>query len=190
MGAPILYDYFCGEGGAAEGYRRAGWRILGIDNDPARLARYPFDHVKADALEHLAEHGHEAHAIHASPTCTGYSRGTVALPDRLDRYDRLIPATRDLLEATGRPYVIENVEGADECLHPRNMQCAGAYGGARRDKVEARTIRHGGYVPAPEVMSDLLGIDWMSEKGLFLSIPPAYTEHLGTQLLEWLEVAA
>ena len=60
---------------------------------------------------------------------------------------------------------------ADECVHPRDMQCAGAYDGARRDKVEARTIRHGGYVPGVEVMGALLGIDWMSEKGLQLSIP-------------------
>lgn len=79
---------------------------------------------------------------------------------------------------------------AEDCLHPRNMQCAGAYGGARRDKVEARTIRKGGYVPSVSVMADLLGIDWMTEKGLQLSIPPAYTEHVGAQLLDAVEVAA
>jgi hypothetical protein len=37
---------------------------------------------------------------------------------------------------------------AGELHHPKDMQCAGAYGGARRDKVEARTIRKGGYVPS------------------------------------------
>lgn len=70
------------------------------------------------------------------------------------------------------------------------MQCAGAYGGARRDKVEARTIRKGGYVPGTDVMRELLGTPWMSEKGCQLSIPPAYTEHIGAQLLAHAEVAA
>jgi hypothetical protein len=69
--------------------------------------------------------------------------------------------------------------GAGGCTHPKDMQCAGAYGGARRDKVEARTIRHGGYVPRLPVMRELLGIDWMTEKGCQLSIPPAYTVHVG-----------
>lgn len=226
-----LLDLFCGEGGAGEGYARAGFNVTGVDNAPARLSRYPHHHVQADALEYLAEHGHEYDAIHASPPCTGYSRGTAALPDRLDRYDRLIPATRALLEATGLPYVIENVEDARSelvnpvtlcwtefrhpgavtdddgtplwmrrhrlfesnfpvlrpggCRHPKSMQCAGAYGGARRDKIEARSIRKGGYVPSVTVMRSLLGAPWMTEKGCQLSIPPAYTEHIGSFLLEW-----
>lgn len=76
------------------------------------------------------------------------------------------------------------VMSAGGCAHPRGMQCAGAYGGARRDKHEARNIRHGGYTPAADVMARLLGIDWMTETGLKLSIPPAYTEHIGAALLE------
>lgn len=68
--------------------------------------------------------------------------------------------------------------------HRRDVQCAGAYGGARRDKHEARHIRKGGYVPAAPVMSRLLGIDWMSEKGLQLSIPPIYAQYVGTWLLK------
>lgn len=76
---------------------------------------------------------------------------------------------------------------AGGCQHPKNMQCAGAYGGARRDKVEARTIRRGGYVPSVAVMRELLGTPWMSEKGCQLSIPPSYTEHIGRQLLAHIE---
>lgn len=238
---PLLLDLFCGEGGAAMGYHRAGWDVIGVDSAPARLRRYPFPVIEGDALAVLAGDG--AHrrgrgpvAIHASPPCTGYTRGTAAIPDRLERYDRLIAATRDLLEQTGLPYVIENVEDArpelrnpitlcwtefrepgsvvdDDgtplwmrrhrlfesnvplwpgggCQHPASMQCAGAYGGARRDKVEARTIRKGGYVPSVDVMRELLGTPWMSEKGCQLSIPPAYTEHIGRQLFEHVRAAA
>lgn len=105
----LMLDAFCGEGGATAGYTRAGWRVIGVDNSPKRLDLYPEDSHLCDALEFIAEYGHLFDAIHASPPCQGYSRGTAALPDRLTRYDRLIAATRDVLEATGKPYVIENV---------------------------------------------------------------------------------
>lgn len=63
-------------------------------------------------------------------------------------------------------------------------QVAGSYGGARRDKAEARNIRHGGYVPAKPVQERMLGIDWMTQYGLYQSLPPVYTEFLGTQVLQ------
>ena len=232
---PRLLDLFCGEGGAGEGYARAGYDVTGVDNDAKRLDRYPHAAIQADAIVYLLEHGHEYDLIHASPTCTGYSRGTAAIPDRLDKYDRLIGVTREALRIVGRPYVIENVADArpelidpillcgrmfdlhatdddgtwlvldrhrlfecsefllapDHPKHDRTQQVAGAYGGARRDKREAREVRKGGYVPASlDVLRNLLGTPWMSEKGCFLSIPPAYTEWIGTQLLDALERAA
>ncbi len=231
MSRPRLLDLFCGEGGAGMGYHQAGFDVVGVDKDPARLERYPFDSVQADALEYAYEHGHQFDALHWSPTCTGYSRATAALPDRLERYDRLIGASREVARIVGRPYVIENVEDAGSELdtpvllcgrmfglsatdtdgtplvmdrhrlfesnvplmvpphlkHDRRQQVAGAYGGARRDKVEARTIRKGGYVPASlDVLRALLETPWMSEKGCFLSIPPAYSQFIGEQLLEHL----
>ncbi len=79
--------------------------------------------------------------------------------------------------------------GAGGCHHPRHLRCAGAYGGARRNSEDARLIRKGGYVPADlEVLKALLGApEWMTEQGVFLSVPPAYTEHLGRQMLEHLQ---
>lgn len=62
-------------------------------------------------------------------------------------------------------------------------QVAGSYGGARRDKDEARNVRHGGYVPAKSVQEELLGIDWMTQHGLYQSLPPVYTRHVGEQFL-------
>lgn len=228
---PWMLDTFCGEGVAAMGYYRAGFDILGVDNNQERLDKYPFPYVKADAVEFLLDHGHRFHARHGSPTCTGYSRGTAAIPDRFERYDRLIAATREAMIEVGGPYVIENVADAapelrnplmlcwsmfnepgsvidDDgtplrmerhrlfesnvwlsapamCHHPRSVQCAGAYSGARRDKVEARVVRKGGYVPPSlRVLRELVGADWVTERGAFLSVPPAYTEHVGTQLLQ------
>ena len=245
-GRPRLLDAFSGEGGAGKGYMSAGFCVTAVDNSAARLTRYPLDcpgaeAILGDAIEVILTRGHEFAVGHGSPTCTGYSRGTAAIPDRFERYDRLIPAVRDAFETAGIPYVIENVEDAKaelrsplmicwthlnqpgsvveadgtrlwmkrhrlfesnvdlwpagECDHPKRfalsgLQCAGAYGGARRDKVEARNIRKGGYVPSVDVMRELLGTPWMSEKGCQLSIPPSYTEHIGRQLLAALETEA
>lgn len=223
-----VLDLFCGEGGASLGYANAGFEVFGVDNDPKRLKRYPFEHLPADAMEYLYEHGDEFDFIHASPPCQGYSIATSALPDRLERYDRMIPALRDLLVATNKPYVIENVYNArtemvepqmlcgrmfglsaidtdgtylvmdrhrmfetnwdfvapEHPKHDRKLQVAGSYGGARRDKVEARKERKGGYVPAFEVQQKLLGITHMSEKGMWLSIPPVYSQFIGNQYKE------
>jgi DNA (cytosine-5)-methyltransferase 1 len=254
---PKLLEPFSGESGAGEGYRRAGFDVYAIDNRPAVAKRNPFPIYIGDAIEALTlllagetlpfvhPDGRVEHlglrdfaALHGSPPCTGYTRGTAAVPDRLTRYDRLIAVTRGLFEATGLPWVIENVADAapemrnplmlcwsmfyvpgsvldDDgtpltmrrhrlfesnvdlmvpatCNHPRGVQVAGAYGGARRDAVEARTVRKGGYVPkSVDTLRALLGTPWMSESGCFLCIPPAYTEHIGRQLLDHLsEVAA
>jgi DNA (cytosine-5)-methyltransferase 1 len=233
---PRLLDLFCGAGGAGVGYQRAGFDVTGVDTSPARVAEYPFEAHRGDAIEYLLAHGHEFDAIHASPPCTGYTRGTAAIPDRLTRYDRLIAATREALVIVGRPWVIENVADARSelrdplllcwsmfhepgsvldangtplrmerhrlfesstyltapagCNHPKAVQVAGAYGGARRDAWEARHVRKGGYVPASlDVLRALLGTPWMSETGCFLSIPPAYSAWIGTQLLDHLNRA-
>lgn len=71
------------------------------------------------------------------------------------------------------------------CDHSAHQWVAGAYGGARRDKYEAKYVRKGGYVPrSKDVVKALLGIEHdMTWKGLFESIPPAFTEHIGAQIL-------
>ncbi len=75
------------------------------------------------------------------------------------------------------------LQAPQPCKHPRGVQWAGSYGGARRDKHDARHVRHGGYVPSAKVQGVLMGIDWMSESEMHEAIPPAYTEHIGRQLM-------
>ena len=242
---PKLLDLYCCEGGASEGYRRAGFDVYGVDLfEDYSQKRYPFPSAKMnalDALEKVIDGGwiiFERHfeglifesivsrfaAISASPPCQRHSAGTRS-GDRT-KYPDLIGPTRKLLVETGLPYVIENVEGAplenpvmlcgrmfglsatdDDGTHlvldrhrmfesnvsltapehPKHgdEQVAGVYGGARRDKWEAKHVRGGGYVPPnKKVAQELLGIDWMTWKGMHQSIPPAYTEHIGRQLME------
>lgn len=40
------------------------------------------------------------------------------------------------------------------------------------------------FAPPRSVKAELMGVDWMTEDELGEAIPPAYTEHLGRQLLE------
>jgi DNA (cytosine-5)-methyltransferase 1 len=94
------------------GYHRAGFDVVGVDIDPQ--PNYPFEFHQADALEFLIEHGHEFDAIHASPPCQSYlNLGAVnrALGRTYEHPD-LVAITREELIASGKPYVIENVEGA------------------------------------------------------------------------------
>lgn len=51
---PLLYDLFCCEGGAAVGYQRAGFEVVGFDLfEQYSRKRYPFDAHRWDAIEAL-----------------------------------------------------------------------------------------------------------------------------------------
>lgn len=105
-----LLDLFSGGGGAAKGYQRAGFYVVGVDNRP--MPRYCGDEfVQGGALEYLKSHGHEFDVIHASPPCQAYSRATGK--HRWKHQDR-IDQVRELLRKFEKKaaYVIENVEGA------------------------------------------------------------------------------
>ena len=102
-----LLDLFSCASSVAAGYAQAGFEVTGVDIDDQ--PRYPFDFVKGDALEYVREHGHEFDAIHASPPCQAFSK-TKTL--HTNEHPDLIDPTRQALEESGKPYVIENVVGA------------------------------------------------------------------------------
>ncbi len=114
MSRPRLLDLFCGAGGAGEGYRRAGFDVVGVD--VVQQPRYPFRFFVDDALDVLErciarESVGEFDVIHASPPCQRYS-DLAKRNGNADDWPDLVGPVRELLEATGLPYVIENVEGA------------------------------------------------------------------------------
>jgi DNA (cytosine-5)-methyltransferase 1 len=142
---PRVLDLFCCQGGAGTGYHRAGFDVYGVDIDPQ--PRYPFPFHQGDALNVLArlnagepvDFTHpdgtvewltlaDFAAAHGSPPCQGYSTIT---PDK-SRHPLLIVPTRELLIASGLPYVIENVEGARRELHNPVKVCGSGLGLAVR----------------------------------------------------------
>lgn len=107
-----MLDLFCGAGGAAMGYHRAGFEVVGVDINPQ--PNYPFRFMEGDALRFLAEVAEHCgfDVIHASPPCQHFTKYGNNVKDIRERYEDLVEPTRDLLIATGLPYVIENVERA------------------------------------------------------------------------------
>ncbi|MEU1822642.1 DNA methylase [Streptomyces abikoensis] len=108
---PRLLAAFCGVGGDTCGYQRAGFHVTGVDVAPQ--PRYCGDVFhQGDAIAFIREHGHEYDLIHAGPPCQfdcTLTAGTNAT--RRDRYPDLLDPTRAALEATGRPFVIEQPPG-------------------------------------------------------------------------------
>jgi DNA (cytosine-5)-methyltransferase 1 len=203
-----LLDLFCGAGGAAMGYHRAGFTdIVGVDIAPQ--PRYPFEFVQADALEYVAEHGREFDVIHASPPCQRYTMAQNAAKNGHSHPD-LIGPVREALIAVGKPYIIENVVGAP-LDHPAVI-CGKSFGlNVRRHRLfetnwflmtppcqcrntdyyvifghEVRNRRHGQRACRKnriDVGRRAMGIEWMTRAELSEAIPPAYTEWIGKQLL-------
>jgi len=127
-GAPSLIDLFSGAGGFAEGFRRAGFRVLlGVDNDPAAIRSFKANFPEAVALamdvrevsgnliERLVG---RPDVVIGSPPCEPF---TGANPRRRERpEDRLyqdpvgqlvIHFARIVGELKPRVFVMENVPG-------------------------------------------------------------------------------
>jgi DNA (cytosine-5)-methyltransferase 1 len=229
---PRLLDLFCGAGGAARGYQLAGFHVTGVDIKPQ--PRYAGDvFIEGDALEYCREHGHEYDAIHASPPCQGYSRMRHLPWLKGKDYPLLIDATRNALDASGVPWVIENVEdaplrngvvlcgamfglkvyrhrgfessqmllapphtkhteviGSGRMLNDRQAPNANGWvshagkGTLNRNYYADGVITVGGHNYKLAAGAAAMGIDWMKRDELSQAIPPAYTEHIGRQLMQ------
>jgi DNA (cytosine-5)-methyltransferase 1 len=120
---PRLLDLFCGAGGAAMGYYRAGFDVVGVDIKPQ--PHYPFPFVQADALTFPLD---DFDLVHASPPCQVYSRTAKILEGKglPNKHPDLVGPLQDRLRRALVPYVIENVPGSP--LHKPVVLCGTQFG--------------------------------------------------------------
>lgn len=199
-----ILDLFCCAGGAGVGYFKAGFDVVGVDI--VQQPRYPFNFIRADAIEYLEAHGHEFDVVHASPPCQAY---TLAQRIQGKQHVELIPPVRAILRKLGLPYVIENVPGAP--LHRPAMLCGAMFPELRvyrhrlfetnfpwmppAHPAHIAPLRKMGRPPLPgEYMHvvgnfsgvkqarEAMGIPWMVRDELREAIPPAYTQFIGLAL--------
>jgi DNA (cytosine-5)-methyltransferase 1 len=123
---PRLLDLFCCAGGAGKGYSDAGFEVIGVDIEAQ--PNYPFCFIKTDALSLDHKFLETFDAIHASPPCQAYS-DLAKRNKNAHEWPQLIDPVREMLRASGLPYVIENVEGAP-LLNPV-MLCGTMFRGLR-----------------------------------------------------------
>jgi DNA (cytosine-5)-methyltransferase 1 len=211
---PKLLDLFSCAGGAAMGYHRAGFEVVGVDID--QQPNFPFTFIQSDALIMSDSFLQHFDVIHASPPCQSYS--DLAKRNKNGHlWPRLIEPVRDMLTESGKLFVIENVEGApliDPIIlcgtmfpslrvirhrlfesnislvtgihrkHPlvfTHDKRKAHYGKLDQDAAYVQ-VTGGGNCSVANAR-DALGIDWMTKNEMNESIPPAYTEFLGRQLL-------
>lgn len=211
MNRPRLLDLFCCQGGASAGYVAAGFDVVGVDINPQ--PHYPYPFYQGGALSYLMNHGHEFDALHASPPCQAF---TLCQRIQGNEHPDWITPTREAFIETGKPWIIENVEGAP--LIDPVMLCGEMFGlrtyrhrlfesnlpltapdhpeHARRTTKMGRPVADGenmhivGNFTGVDLARQIMEMPWASRDGLREAIPPAYTEFLGAQLLEQIGRAA
>jgi hypothetical protein len=222
------------------GYYRAGFDVYAVDidsqpNNPflfhqgdalglvrgllaGMAAEFQALHPGVDRVEHLRLSDFDA--IHASPPCQGY---TALAAVHGNEWPKLYEPVKELLEQTGLPYVIENVQGSPVrrdmtlcgemfglgVIRHRYFELGNWTGTAPTHKPHRGRVagmRHGEWFTGPYFAvygegggkgtvaqwQQAMGIDWTDvRREIAEAIPPAYTEHIGRQLLDHLsEVAA
>jgi DNA (cytosine-5)-methyltransferase 1 len=194
---PRLLDLFCGAGGAAMGYDRAGFDVVGVDIK--RQPRYPFSFVQGDALSPPVDLT-AFDAIHASPPCQAWTRA-----QHRDDHSHLIEPVRRRLVEAGIPWVIENVPGAPvdgvllcgadfglPIIRHRVFETSWWIGLVPTACGGADPSSHRGFAPyargnwRPKWRRSVMPAVWpwmgtLAEASE--AIPPAYTEWIGRQLL-------
>jgi len=208
---PRLLDLYCGAGGAGMGYHLAGFEVVGVDLNP--MPNYPFEFHQGDALEYLAAHWREFDAVHGSPPCQAscnLTKGTNAgmeyeqlIPaTRAALAATGLPAVMENVQGSdlrrdltlcGEMFGLGVIrhryfEVSFPAIQPEHI--------AHRGRVAG--MRHGEWFTGPyfAVYGDgggkgtvaqwqaAMGIDWTPiRKEIAEAIPPAYTEHIGKQLL-------
>lgn len=153
-GKPLMFDFFCGLGGASEGFLAEGWECVGIDNKRHDYGSggYPGYLILQDITTFHGSQAKDAEFLWFSPPCTEFSymampwsrgkqiaralrgydefpenyRGSRTIAELTALFDACFRIQREACEAAGRyiPMLVENVRGAQ----PWVGKAAGNYG--------------------------------------------------------------
>lgn len=203
---PRLLDLFCCAGGGAMGYNRAGFEVVGVDIEPQ--PNYPFEFHQADAMTFPLD-GFDM--IHASPPCQDHStlghekRGTGwmlgATIERLKAHGHpwvvenvvggsvrmdgwwftlcgsMFPTTLQIRRH--RRFGSSHLLLAPSCRHSneRPFTVTGHGSGVEWESKHSRQ-------PSIEQGKELMGMPWATWEEVTQAIPPAYTEWIGSHMLE------
>lgn len=208
-----LLDIACSAGGAAMGYLRAGFNVTGVDVNPQPRYPFEFIQADGLEVLRDRSFVQSFDAIHASWPCQGFKKGTLwadkpdlVTPGRelmltydipwvienvmdCPLWDPIVLCGSMFTGPTGRPlrvYRHRKFEASPGLhlvapIHPRHtVKVANSRRRERWNEGWNASITGdiGTYV-GPEGM----GIDWMTGNELSEAIPPAYTQHIGWQML-------
>ncbi|MEN6475228.1 MAG: DNA methylase, partial [Syntrophaceae bacterium] len=201
-------------GGCSMGYYRAGFEVVGVDINPQK--HYPFEFIKTNALSVDVDFMRSFDAIHASPPCQGYSATRTQWNCGKIDHPKLITPVRAALEASEIPWVIENVMGSTlhwgivlcgtmfgiktyrhrvfessimllQPAHRKHPETIPGRGFGTSPRGYCNPCGHTSHKGQAQEWGRALDIDWMNQKELTQAIPPAYTEFIGRQLIEYLD---
>ncbi|HKY60925.1 MAG TPA: DNA methylase [Gemmatimonadota bacterium] len=217
---PRLLDLFCGAGGATRGYQLAGFHVTGVDLSPqpnycgevfhqADALTFPlegFDAIHASppcqaySVTRKAWNGREDHPDLVSPVRKRLE--AAGLPYIIENV--VGAPLRNPIQLCGSSFGLDvrrhrlfesNVPmWASPCAH--HLQRVGRFPALRSGRETLATVvgvfgTGGGAAKDISLWREAMGIDWMATKGeLAESIPPAFTEYLGRQLIARLHTAA
>jgi DNA (cytosine-5)-methyltransferase 1 len=211
-------DLFCSAGGATRGYQLAGFHVTGVDIDP-QPNYCGDDFVQADAMTHPLDGFDLVHASPVCylwskmrQSRPGSSAGHPDLITPLRPILRAAGVPYVIENVPGAP-LIDPVQVCGSglglrlqrhrlfesnvplwgvpCAHGQNpwnpayKHSTGPRGGTRRRVPVIGEWR----IPA-HLQHEAMGIDWMTLPELTEAIPPAYTEHVGSQILAAIVAAA
>jgi DNA (cytosine-5)-methyltransferase 1 len=196
------------------GYHRAGFEVVGVDIKQQK--NYPFEFHLEDALEYPLDGFDVVHASPPCQAYSQLKGLCKTLPDKMidNIRDRIMVYHRGFYVIENvrgaKKYLLNPTQlcgsmfglgvwrhrlfetwppiESKKCNHklvPFPIDVTGTGGPSKKP----RTSPGGGLSRKPKNIrqaSDVMGIDWMTRKELNESIPPAYTEYIGRQLMEYL----
>ena len=212
-----ILDLFCGAGGASWGYHLAGFEVVGVDLYPQPSYPFEFVQADAldyfDANWWLFDAWHASPPCQAHTMLKNIHQDEAYKERHIDLIEPVRGFFEDMCSVDWKPWVIENVVGAP--LNSPLTLCGNMFGlKVYRHRIfETNCLimipphrRHVhkssyGYKPKGDEFYCVSGhfadfngakramdIDWVKQpKELAQSIPPAYTEWIGKQLIHYCE---